>query len=462
MKKKIIIIEDDNTIRNNIAFFLEEKEFEVYTAEDGFQGIELIKKILPDLIICDIMMPIINGYELHEMLQKHISTATIPFIFLTAKTQKFEIRKGMNMGVDDYISKPFTLDELLSSINSRLKKHSNQIIFNDENYRIMIENSLTGIFIIHNEKIIYANSLFLNIMELDSSFLKGCSMENIFKDKKIITKINDSIENNYKFISEYQFYNPKGEKKHLDIYGGPIKFKNLNSFIGIVIDNTKRKNFDNLLQENILMTEERERKHFAEELHDGLGPLMYSIKLYIETLRIKSKNIPEIYELTAQLDEMIISAIDTTKEIAFNLNPSILNDYGITNAIHNFIEKINISDSLKINFSSNFNEKRINKTCEINLYRIITELINNSIRHAEAKTLNINLNINNTFILLNYFDDGKGMDHNKLNNGFGLKNIEARVKSMEGTLEYLHTIAHGFNILISIDINRFKNVNSVV
>jgi CRP-like cAMP-binding protein/CheY-like chemotaxis protein len=121
--KKILLIEDDLIMRENTTEILELAEFEVVTAPNGKKGSVLAKEIIPDLIICDIMMPELDGYGVFHILSKDIKTAGIPFIFLSAKAEKNEIRKGMELGADDYLTKPFEDTELLSAIESRLKKH---------------------------------------------------------------------------------------------------------------------------------------------------------------------------------------------------------------------------------------------------------------------------------------------------------------------------------------------------
>lgn len=121
--KKILLIEDNPDIRENTAEILELSNFEVEVAENGKVGIDKAKKIKPDLIICDIMMPELDGYGVLYALSKDNTTAGIPFIFLTAKTERSDIRKGMNLGADDYLTKPFDDVELLDAIESRLKKN---------------------------------------------------------------------------------------------------------------------------------------------------------------------------------------------------------------------------------------------------------------------------------------------------------------------------------------------------
>jgi len=121
--RKILIIEDNEDVRENTADLLKLADYNVCTSSDGASGIQKARSFLPDLIICDIMMPGLDGYQVLEALQAHIKTAGIPFVFLSAKADKSDVRKGMNLGADDYLTKPFEEHELLEAIDSRLKRH---------------------------------------------------------------------------------------------------------------------------------------------------------------------------------------------------------------------------------------------------------------------------------------------------------------------------------------------------
>ncbi|HLN53243.1 MAG TPA: response regulator transcription factor [Lentimicrobium sp.] len=123
--KKVLLIEDDDILRENTEIFLKLKKFEVITANNGIDGVKLAINQHPDIIICDITMPRMNGYEVLTTLRKQKETSIIPFIFLTAKSEKEDYRKGLQLGVDDYISKPFSFNELLSAIELRLNKAEN-------------------------------------------------------------------------------------------------------------------------------------------------------------------------------------------------------------------------------------------------------------------------------------------------------------------------------------------------
>src|ERR1700753_363783 len=121
--RKLLVIDDHDDIRENIAEILSLAGYEAFTAENGKRGVEKALKEKPDLIICDIMMPELDGYGVLHLLRKNEATENIPFIFLTAKTERVDFRKGMEMGADDYITKPFDDIELLNAIEVRLKKY---------------------------------------------------------------------------------------------------------------------------------------------------------------------------------------------------------------------------------------------------------------------------------------------------------------------------------------------------
>jgi CRP-like cAMP-binding protein/CheY-like chemotaxis protein len=126
MKKKILLIEDNPEVRENTGEILDLAGYDVVAAPNGKVGVELAQKENPDLIICDIMMPELDGYGVLHILNKKSETAGIPFIFLTAKTEKIDIRKGMNLGADDYLTKPFDDTDLLNAIEARLRKAAMQ------------------------------------------------------------------------------------------------------------------------------------------------------------------------------------------------------------------------------------------------------------------------------------------------------------------------------------------------
>src|SRR5215831_8500204 len=120
--KKILVIEDQAPMRRNIALLLEMEGFQVTTAGNGVQGVEAARKQQPDLVLCDVMMPELDGYGVVQALRADPAFATLPFIFLTAKGDKADIRIGMNFGADDYLTKPVIREDLLAAVHARLAR----------------------------------------------------------------------------------------------------------------------------------------------------------------------------------------------------------------------------------------------------------------------------------------------------------------------------------------------------
>lgn len=146
--KKILIIEDNQDVRENTADILEYAGYSILTAENGKIGLDKALSALPDFIICDIMMPEVDGYQVLKELDRHGATATIPFIFLSAKSERSEQRLGMNLGADDYLTKPFTEKELLEAIETRLLRHNflkQEFSRNPDDVSRFIEGAASGI-----------------------------------------------------------------------------------------------------------------------------------------------------------------------------------------------------------------------------------------------------------------------------------------------------------------------------
>ena len=214
-----------------------------------------------------------------------------------------------------------------------------------------------------------------------------------------------------------------------------------------------QKQFDELRQKNearvlaaIVRTEEKERQHLSKELHDGLGPLLSSVKMTISTCRFQNNENPKLLE---NAEKLIDESILTLKDISNNLSPHILVNFGLLKALNSFIGKLKIIDEPKIHLKSNIKEKRFPFNVEVVLYRVICELINNTIKHADAKNIYIDLFAKEPEILLEYIDDGTGFDPVKEEmekTGQGLSNIRSRIKSLDGFFEIYSESGEGVHI----------------
>lgn len=189
----------------------------------------------------------------------------------------------------------------------------------------------------------------------------------------------------------------------------------------------------------IIQTEERERKRFAKDLHDGLGPLLSTVKLSVSSLA-QMKHDPASQEIVENTELVINEAIKSLKEISDNLSPHVLNNFGLVRALNNFINKINVAKTIRINLLTDLKDERFDSNVEVVLYRVICELINNTIKHAHAKKIHISLTKDGEYLSILYKDDGKGFDVSKVidqptGTGMGFSNIYSRINSLKGEIK---------------------------
>ncbi len=215
------------------------------------------------------------------------------------------------------------------------------------------------------------------------------------------------------------------------------------------IDELKKQSESRVLSA-IIKTEEKERQHFAKELHDGLGPLLSAVKMVISTSLYKKENIQN--ELTAA-EKLIDESIITLKDISNKLSPHILNNFGVLKAIKSFVNALKMSEGPSIDLQSNIAEKRFSYNIEVVIYRVVCELISNTIRHARAKNITIRLELNGSSLRLEYKDDGIGFDAESLtegHTGLGYSNIQSRIHSLNGNYMVYSKPGQGVRVMVEI------------
>jgi signal transduction histidine kinase len=207
----------------------------------------------------------------------------------------------------------------------------------------------------------------------------------------------------------------------------------------------------------IIQTEEKERKRFAKDLHDGLGPLLSSVKMSISSLS-QMKHDEASREIVENTELVINEAIKSLKEISDNLSPHILNNFGLIRALNNFVNKINITKTIRIKLNSDLKDERFDSNVEVVLYRVICELINNTIKHAYAKKIDITLDQIDNYLKIVYKDDGKGFDVSKVieqpaSSGMGFSNIYSRINSLKGEITIESEQRKGTQVSIKVLMN---------
>ena len=235
------------------------------------------------------------------------------------------------------------------------------------------------------------------------------------------------------------------------IIGGVILIREL--FYSLKRADTDRLRSEKRVINAIINTEENERKRFAKDLHDGLGPILSTVKMSLSALTDRIKD-PSGSVILTNTNHLVNEAISTIKDISNNLSPHVLSNFGLASAISAFTTKINQTKAVEIDFNSNMEWQRLDNEKEVVIYRAVCELINNSILHSGASRIEIELNKHEKFITLQFYDNGRGFDTSSLSKedtkGTGISNIETRVKTVEGVFILESTPGKGTSALIKL------------
>lgn len=204
----------------------------------------------------------------------------------------------------------------------------------------------------------------------------------------------------------------------------------------------------------VLRTEEKARSRFSKELHDGLGPLLSSAKMSLSALSREERS-PEQQEIIDNTTYVIDEAIRSLREISNNLSPHVLNDFGLARGVQHFIDRSAAMHNVRIRFTTNLRNERFDTDVEVILYRVICELINNSLKHAACSAIHLSLSQNGTALVLDYSDNGRGFNPQAMMDcGMGLSNIASRINSLGGTFDIASSKGAGMRASIRIDTRR--------
>ena len=213
-----------------------------------------------------------------------------------------------------------------------------------------------------------------------------------------------------------------------------------------------RRLLENRLLTAVLRTEERSLSSFSRELHDGLGPLLSSAKMSLSSLsksELNDKERATLQNTVAVIDE----AIRSLREISNNLSPHVLNSFGLARGIKNFVDRTAALHDVKIEFTTPLRDQRFDSNIEVIIYRVICELINNSLKHSSCTTINISLALNNERIAVVYSDNGCGFSYKEsINSGMGLSNMNSRINSLNGTFDIRSTKGKGMGATVKVNV----------
>jgi len=208
-----------------------------------------------------------------------------------------------------------------------------------------------------------------------------------------------------------------------------------------------RTEMDKKVLDAIIKTEESERKRVAKELHDGLGPLISNLKMSISALTIPENSDQE--EMVRNMKQVVNESLSTIREISNNLSPHVLESFGLLSALKAFTGKIAESKIITVEIEGNIQDRRFQQNIEITVYRVLCELINNTLRHSGANSVFIRLIEADGYLFISYRDNGKGLPSGiglSGHPGMGLSNIESRLKAVNGKIELNPSDFKGFSV----------------
>lgn len=333
-----------------------------------------------------------------------------------------------------------------------------------KHYNVLLSRVSDAVFLIDDFVLIECNAKAIELFSCERSYIIGKTpfqlsaisqpdgkKADLFQAKYFKEALNGNFQ-----TFDWDFVKPNGNVINTNVQLDLVTLYKKPMVQAIIIDVSESSQFKRKILNAVIDTQEKERKRFAEDLHDGLGPLLSSIKIYLNLISAKKIDDQEKQNLVRYTNELIDEAIRSTREISNNLMPSLLADYGFLVTIKSFCKKINITGLLEIEIETEGYTDRLDQHIEITLYRIILELINNTLKHAQASNVYIKLIKHDHKVHLSYTDNGKGFNisniKSKQNSGMGINNIFSRVESLLGECEYFSEENKGTCVKIEFEV----------
>lgn len=300
--------------------------------------------------------------------------------------------------------------------------------------------------------ILNANKQAKKLLQLKSGpkKLTGNDLFGIIRSERVRKSIQKLLDNKRKTINLTRIHI---KERYVNIRG-----KKLNeNFLLTIIDTTENVIAQDHATTNLILGQERERTRMAKEIHDGVGPMMSTIKLHLDALAGISTN-EKVKQKLSSINQMIVDTARDIRQISHDLMPSSLKDFGLLTAIENLTKRINESNSknLTVFYRQKVENTALDHLIEINLFRIVQEVINNALKYADCTEIHIQLISFDDKLQLTIEDNGKGMVLEDVDTGMGLQNIETRVKTLHGIFEMESSPGNGLltQIIIPLSIKK--------
>jgi len=328
----------------------------------------------------------------------------------------------------------------------------------ESKFRNIFNNSSDAIVIVSSKySFLEVNEVFLKITGYSMGEIVNMKLTEIISDSHLPQLVENLVrifQNEYQPALECEIISKLKTTFPAEINSKLIEFEGELAIISVIRNITERKHMENRILDTIISTEEKEREKFARNLHDELGPLLSSIKMYVDSMTSASEKNKHDF-IIAQLKKILVEVIQSTKELSNDLSPHVLVNYGLMAALESFINQL--KPYIGISFVSNLREERYPSTLELSMYRIIKELINNTLKHAQASRINIKLHHILKSIHLTYVDNGIGFKENWQDNmesmGMGMSNIISRSRLMNATCRFFNNAPNGMSFELQVRVD---------
>jgi signal transduction histidine kinase len=448
---QILVVEDDSTFADIVQFQLSTVGFSshnILSVQSLSEAREAEVEFVPEVILLDLNILDSNGISTYDSIVSIFPNASI--IVLSGMDDRSLALQIVSKGAQDYILKSDIKPDLLEKtikygvLRRKLKE---ELELSEKKYKDVFYKSPMPMFKLRGTslEITMANKASEELYDVASGELNGLSFYEFNSIGNTPFEGLETISSHKKQFIQETF---QGKELIVDVILNKLESSDDLEFICQVIDRTDEIFFEKRKNEVISQAEEGEKKKIARELHDGLGQNMVLLNLLFQSLNPNSEQVGQYQEISSLLQ----SCIRELKEIAYSLLPPELEN-GFLNALDRFSNRINTLG--KFNFivvkEDGFTEADFGNIDKFNLYRIIQEFVNNSMKHAHAKNLTVELKKSEKDVLIKVSDDGVGFDYEKVIKGLGVQNIQHRMKMANINGEIQSSPGNGATLIMTLN-----------
>lgn len=496
-KARILVVDDTPANLHLLGRMLRNQDYDVRLVPNGQMAISSAQTELPDLILLDIRMAGMDGYEVCKRLKADERTRNVPVIFISALRDTRNKVEALSLGGVDFISKPFQAEEVLArirvhlniqSLRDRLVKSNADLTTINDRLNHEIAERRRAEEALQTSEELYRTTL---SSISDALFVTNDSGEFTFVCPNVDVIFGYSFEEVSRFdhisevLGEFAFDRDEleiiGELRNLDHeivdrYGDNhdllINVKSVSINGGTTLytcrDITERRAMEKqiakyqeklrLLHSEMINVEERERHEIASELHDNIGQKLAFLKMKLGALKQSARS-GDFAEILDEIGQLTGEIIDTTRSLIFETRPPMLNELGFVSAIEWLIDKCQNQHGIEIEYGHDSFSEVPDEHSKLFLFRVLRELLFNIVKHARAKNAKITLTREDDGIRLIVQDNGIGFDFSNqetgftANRGFGLFSIRERLRNLGGKLEIESEQGNGTQIAVIVPLS---------